>query len=74
MNVTGLTVKVYYSVSLTDVEIPQKVYDQLDEASNNGKGISTSSEPEYPEAAQWLSDNIREGDCMQWSAIIEDMY
>ena len=71
--VKDLTVKVTYHVGLGDVEMPQEVYDQINEAAENGDEISISGMSEYPEALQWLSDNIREGDCMDWVAEIEDI-
>jgi len=71
--VKDLTVKVTYHVGLGDVEMPQEVYDQINEAINNGDEIDPSGMPKYPEAAEWLSDNIREGDCMAWVAEIVDV-
>jgi hypothetical protein len=73
ITVKDLTVKVTYRVGLGDVEIPQEVYDQINEAAENGDEISISGMSEYPEALQWLSDNIRESDCMDWVAEIEDV-
>ncbi len=73
ITVKDLTVKVTYRVGLGDVEMPQDVYDQINEAADNGDEISISGLSEYPEALEWLSSNIREGDCMDWVAEIEDI-
>jgi len=71
--VKDLTVEVKYRVGLGSVEMPQEVYDQLIEATDNGDVIDPSGMPKYPEAAEWLSDNIRERDCMDWECEIEDI-
>jgi hypothetical protein len=71
--VKNLTVKVTYRVGLGDVEMPQGVYDKINEAADNGDKISISGMSEYPEALEWLSSNICEGDCMDWVAEIEDI-
>jgi len=71
--VKDLTVEVKYRVGLGDVEMPQKVYDQLIEATENGDVIDPSGMLKYPEASEWLSDNIRERDCMDWECEIEEI-
>lgn len=71
--VKDLIVEVKYRVRLGDVEMPQKVYDQLIEATDNGDVIDPIGMPKYPEAAEWLSDNIRERDCMDWECEIQDI-
>lgn len=74
MNVKDLTVKVTYRVGLGDVEMPKKVHEQLIKASEKGDEIEMGGIiSKYPDAYAWLSDNIRERDCMEWSAEIEDV-
>lgn len=70
--VKDLTVKVTYKVGLGNVEIPENVYDQLLEAYYSNEEIDTS-EIEKMEAAEWLSNNIKESDCMDWKAEIEEL-
>jgi len=70
--VKDLTVRISYRVTLCDVEMPNDVYDQIHEANENGNDIHLGGVSEYPEALQWLMDNIREGDCIDWEAEIED--
>lgn len=43
------------------------------EANDNGDVIDPSGMTKYPEASEWLSDNIRERDCMDWECEIEDI-
>jgi hypothetical protein len=72
MIVKDLTVKVSYRVGYGGVEMPQKVYDQLVEAQENGDEIEMGGISKYPDAYEWLSDNIKERDCMDWSAEIDE--
>jgi hypothetical protein len=73
VTIKDLTVKVTYRVGLGEVEMPEKVHQQLLEASENGDEIEMGGISKYPDAYEWLSDNIRERDCMDWSAEIEDV-
>jgi hypothetical protein len=70
--IKNLTVTVTYSVGLVDVEMPEKVYDQIVDASENCDEINPSG-TEYLDAAEWLSSNVREADCMDWSIEIDDI-
>jgi Ran GTPase-activating protein (RanGAP) involved in mRNA processing and transport len=73
-NIKDLTVKVTYVVGLGDLEMPIEVYDQLMEADENGDDIDTmSGNRKYEEAAEWLSQNIRERDCMEWKAEVIEL-
>ena len=68
-NIKDLTVKVTYEVGLGDLEMPIEVYNQIMEADENGDDIETmSGNRKYEEAAEWLSQNIQERDCMEWKA------
>ena len=74
MKVEDLTIKVTYKVGLGDVEMPKEVYEQLLLASENWKEIdSTMLDEEYQEAADWLRDNIKEADCMDWVAEVDEI-
>lgn len=68
-----LTVEVKYRVGLVDAKIPQKVYDQLMKAMNNGDVIDPSYCPKYPEASKWLADNIKDGFIFYRNVQIEDI-
>lgn len=74
MIVKDLTVKVTYKVGLGNVEMPDKVYKQLLLAAENFKELDpTMLHEDYREAADWLSQNIREHDCMDWSAEVDEI-
>ena len=73
VTIKDLTVKVTYRVGLGKVEMPEKVHQQLLEASENGDEIEMGGISKYPDAYEWLSDNIRERDCMDWTAEIEEV-
>ena len=73
VTIKDLTVKVTYRVGLGEVEMPKKVHQQLLEASDNGDEIEMGNISKYPDAYDWLSDNIRECDCMDWEAEIEEV-
>lgn len=72
MKVKDLTVKVEYQVGLGDLEIPQKVYEQLLLSNESGDKIELNT-MKYPEAADWLNDNIKESDSMNWDCDIVDI-
>lgn len=72
IKVEHFQVTVTYKVGLGDLEIPKNVYDQLVEVDQNSDTIDPSW-MKYPEAADWLSNNIKEGDCMQWEVEIDDL-
>lgn len=73
ITIKDLTVKVTYRVGLGEVEMPEKVHQQLLEASKKDDEIKMGSISKYSDAYEWLSDNIRERDCMDWEAEIEDV-
>jgi hypothetical protein len=71
-NIKDLTVKVTYEVGLGDLEMPKEVYKQLLRASERGDDIKMNS-MKYSSAESWLSENIRERDCMEWKVEIIDL-
>lgn len=73
VTIKDLTVKVTYRVGLGEVEMPEKVHQQLLEASENGDEIEMNGISKYPDAYEWLSDNIHEHYCMDWEAQIEEV-
>jgi len=71
--VKDLTVEVKYRVGLGNVEVPDDVFEQLVEAADNWDRIYPTMMNKYVEAAEWLTENIRERDCMDWEYEIEDI-
>ena len=67
-----LAVKVTYEVELSDIEMPEDVFDELLDVMSEYKEIGIGS-IEYPKAAAWILDNIKETASYSWQASIEDM-
>jgi hypothetical protein len=67
MEIKDLWVKVTYEVRLSDLEMPQEVFDEINEAIDRGRDIDTMSgiDNDYENASDWLTDNIKEQDCME---------
>lgn len=67
MEIKDLWVKVTYEVRLGDLEMPQEVFDEINEAIDRGRDIDTMSSinNDYENASDWLTDNIKESDCIE---------
>ena len=67
MEIKDLWVKVTYEVRLGDLEMPQEVFDEINEAIDRGRDIDTMSgiDNDYENASDWLTNNIKEQDCME---------
>ena len=48
-------------------------YTATNEGITLGSDTAGGRHNKYAEAASWLSDNIREADCMDWEADIDDL-
>lgn len=70
--IENLTVQVTYRVGLGSLEVPEIVYKQLNEIADNGREVD-GSDMKYTEALEWMNENIKERDCMDWSCEIEDL-
>lgn len=70
--IKDLSVKVTYKVGLGGLEVSDKVFEQLNEiADNSGEVDGTGFE--YPDAIEWLQNNIKEGDCCDLEYEIEEL-
>lgn len=69
--IKNLYVKVTYTVGLEDVEVSDEVFEQLDKMADYGFTVEDCESSKYPEAFDWLSDNIRERDAMDWGYEVE---
>ena len=69
--IKDLTVKVTYSVGLSDVEVSEKVAKQLEQMADCGFSISDSEINKFPEAFEWCSNNISEDDALYWEYEVE---
>ena len=71
-NVERLSITVTYEVGLHDIGVPDEVYEQLLAAAEQGKSIYGDGD-KYPEATEWLNNNINERDAFEWSCEIYDI-
>lgn len=69
--IKDLTVKVTYTVGLGNVKVPNEVYEQLERMADYGLSVEDDYSEEYVEAFNWLSTNIKERDCYNWSYEVE---
>ena len=60
-----------FRVGLGNVEVPDEVYNELAKAYDEG-GDVPEWDDELENAKEWLSDNIREADAMEWEYEIDD--
>lgn len=77
--IKNLTVEVTYrvglgslGVGLGSLEVPEVVHKQLTEIADNGREVD-GSDMKYTEALEWMNENIKERDCMDWSCEIEEL-
>lgn len=74
IKVEDLTIKVSYTVGLGNVQMPEEVYRQLLDAAENFKELDvTGGSRDHQEAAEWLVENIKEKDCCDWSAEVDEI-
>lgn len=67
--INNLTVTVTYTVGLGNIKVSKEVYDDLIKHYDAGLWEI----PEDSIAAEWLADNIKEKDAMDWSYEIDDL-
>lgn len=72
VKVERLWVKVTYEVDLGDLEIPKDVFDELEIANDESREVKMG-DYRFNKAYDWLSENIKEADCMEWEAEIQDL-
>lgn len=72
IKIEDLWVKVTYEVRLGNLDMPQGVFDEINQANDDCRDIDTMSGHyhSYPNASEWLTENIKEQDCMEWKAEI----
>jgi len=68
--VKKLSVTVTYKVGLGNVKVPKEVYEELVKAAEKGDEIEMHK---YPEAAEWMTSNVRERDCFDWNVQIDEL-
>jgi hypothetical protein len=70
--IEDLTVKVTYKVGLGGLNVSEKIHKQLNEIAENSIELDGMG-MDYPEASDWLKDNIRERDCCNLEYEIEEL-
>jgi len=71
MKVEKLTFEVKYKVGISNLDLPEDVYKELQECLDNGDTVGSDS-MKYPNLEMWIVDNVRERDCYQHEVEIED--
>jgi hypothetical protein len=69
--VKRLNFEVTYKVGMCNVELPDEVYEELQECLENGDAVGADPMA-YPELQSWIVDNVKERDCMSHETEIED--
>lgn len=70
--VDNIRVKVEYLVELSDFEILEELYDELESLERMDMS-SDALELGFPKVLDWLSENIKEKDAFEWSYEIEEI-
>ena len=67
--IKDLTVTVTYTVDLYDVEVSEKVYDDLNALADKGRVNCDlmNLDEQVGTAFEWLSDHIHESDACDWN-------
>jgi len=73
VKVKDLTIYVEYKVGLGDLEMPEIVKSQLEAIEDGYFGIDGLASHKYPEADQWLKENIKERDCFHLEYTVEEI-
>lgn len=58
-----IEVTIKYRAGIGEIDVPDEVLAQLKTAYENSHEVT---DDRYPEAHQWLCDNIKEKDAMEW--------
>ena len=64
--IKDLAVTVTYTVELGGVEVPDKVFEELNNMTKYGISVGIEDSEKYEKAFEWLMNNIREDDAMDW--------
>ena len=73
--INDITVKVTYTVGLSNVQVSDELYEAICNSYDNGYrlGSDCDSGDDACDATDWISSNIRESDAMDWEYEIEDL-
>ncbi|OUP37238.1 hypothetical protein [Bacteroides sp. An19] len=68
-----LNVSVTYEVTLCDIEVPDEVYEALENIDEISTQDCFSSESKETTALDWLSTHVREKDGLEWNYSINNL-
>ena len=73
-NIKKIRVTISYSVGLGELNVDKKTYSELKELFENGVNITLGdvAEMQFPNASEWLRENIKERDCYNWECEIDE--
>ena len=73
MKIENLEIRVTYTVSLGDVEVPDEVYEQLQGVHEEEYAIVPGYYGGiYDKALDWIERNAKESDCTDWMAEVTE--
>lgn len=73
-NIKELAVTITYTIGLGNIDIPENIYNELEKAYDNNDTLdsfSTLTLNKYSNAIDWLAENVKEKDCMNWECEID---
>jgi hypothetical protein len=73
MNIKDIRFVVTYTVALSELEVPENVYEQLVEAYEENEIIEIDGSSYFADALDWLTTNISESDSCDWSVEIDEL-
>jgi hypothetical protein len=71
--IKDLTVRVIYRVGIGNIQVPENVYNELNQIAESGIGEVDGMGTECTDAVEWLRDNIQERDCCDINYAIEEL-
>lgn len=67
--IIDLSVTVTYTVQLSDVDVPDAIFEILE---NNSEFSDSDTDMSKSDTLEWLSENIKEGDALNWNYEVDD--
>ncbi len=70
-----INVTITYSVGLGELSIPESIYNEIQRAHEEGVTLDTYTTitlNKFPNAIDWMAENIKEKDCFRWECEIDE--
>jgi len=72
--INEITVKVTYEVTLSDLEVTNNIFNELEKIYERGGDVNGSKlEFNSPEVLEFLNENFKEDDACDWSYTIDEL-